>query len=276
VLPKIKTVYRMGGLTTTYLQDLYLDRERNWLRPDLAFVDDDGLLLFETNEIGLKGEALDPVRKLSVVWGDSVVFGIGAGWPSLLNSLVPGYQFLNGGIEGDQYEAILQRALRLNRVRPVALNLVLLGWHHIGNNRDLSKNLSITLGEIPNIVLVTMPTALNKNIMEHDLREYFEIPGDYSFHFTGNWPEGYSTELQKRIYAHIRERNAITREVAKAMSVPLIDLYKEFDTSLVPDFRQEFFDFYHPRPSAYPRIAQVVASDLRRLLRVKQRSQAPD
>src|ERR1044071_6576496 len=85
------------------VQDLYLDKDANCLRPNLTFVNSTGAVAFETNEIGLKGDAIDPARRLAVVWGDSVVFGVGRGWPCLLDDLVPGYQFLNGGIEGDSY-----------------------------------------------------------------------------------------------------------------------------------------------------------------------------
>jgi len=46
------------------------------------------------------------------VWGDSVVFSVGRGWPCLLDRLAPGYQFLNGGIDGDPYKNILRRAAR--------------------------------------------------------------------------------------------------------------------------------------------------------------------
>src|SRR6266851_4525135 len=89
---------------------LYYDKETEALRPQLVFVDADGSIVFEINEVGLKGDALDDRRKLAVVWGDSVVFGAGRGWPCLLDSLAPGYQFLNGGIEGDSYTNILRRA----------------------------------------------------------------------------------------------------------------------------------------------------------------------
>src|SRR5205085_747304 len=108
---------------------LYHDPERAGLRPNLVFVAPDGSIVFETNELGLKGDPLDPRRKLAVVWGDSVVFSAGRGWPCLLDRLAPGYQFLNGGIEGDTYSEILRRARDFNYRHPVVLNLVMLGWH---------------------------------------------------------------------------------------------------------------------------------------------------
>src|SRR5207245_2472224 len=108
---------------------VFYDPERGALRPNQVFVDPDGGVVFETNEVGLKGDPLDPARKLGVVWGDSVVFAAGRGWACHIDRLAPGWQFLNGGIEGDLYTNILRRAAALNRTHPVHLNLVMLGWH---------------------------------------------------------------------------------------------------------------------------------------------------
>jgi hypothetical protein len=52
-------------------------------------------------------------------------------WPCLLDELVPGYRFLNGGIEADPYHNILCRAAEFNCSHEVALNIVLLGWHTV-------------------------------------------------------------------------------------------------------------------------------------------------
>ena len=46
-----------------------------------------GKPFFQINNIGLKGiKTMWPEKKRVVVWGDSVVFGIGAGWVDLANS----------------------------------------------------------------------------------------------------------------------------------------------------------------------------------------------
>ena len=73
----MKTVH----LVTASAKAISYDPERAALRPDLVFVEDDGSVTFEINEVGLKGDPLDPRRKLAVVWGDSVVFGSGRSWP---------------------------------------------------------------------------------------------------------------------------------------------------------------------------------------------------
>src|SRR5690349_576813 len=106
--------------TSGMMQQLYLDRDANCLKPNLTFVSTDGRVIFEINEIGLKGEPVDPTRQLAVVWGDSVVFGKRLGWPHLLDSMMPGYQFLNGGMEGAHYYNILDRAVQFNERLEIA------------------------------------------------------------------------------------------------------------------------------------------------------------
>src|SRR5438045_1802800 len=105
------------------IKRLCFDEASQTLRPNLVLVDRQGAVVFETNELGLKGDARDDSRQLAVVWGDSVVFGIRWSWPCLLDQFAPAYQFLNGGIEGDPYDNILRRAAAFNRAHTVALNI---------------------------------------------------------------------------------------------------------------------------------------------------------
>jgi lysophospholipase L1-like esterase len=108
---------------------LCFDETTRTLRPNMVLVDRRGAIVFEINELGLKGAARDPARKLAVIWGDSVVFGIGWSWPCLIDEMAAGYQVLNGGIEADPYDNILRRAEAFNHAHAVALNIVMLGWH---------------------------------------------------------------------------------------------------------------------------------------------------
>lgn len=244
---------------------LYYDNEIQALRPHLVFVDAAGSIVFETNEIGLKGEALDSDRKLAVVWGDSVVFGVGWGWPRMIDSLAAGYQFLNGGIEGDFYANILRRASELNRRRSVALNLVMLGWHPLPDNRNLRSALTAFLQETENTVILTIPTALNRRLANRDLSPYFSDGGaDEVFSFSGNLR--YSLDLQRVAFDYIIERNHIARDCARRTGTPLVDLFAAFDTELVDDFRQDFLDSMHLRPSAYPKVAGAVYQGIKDLL----------
>ena len=71
-------------------------------------------------------------------------------------------------------------------------------------------------------------------------------------------PEEYSVETQQKVLQHILERNQISREVAAAKGVPLLDLFAALDTERLADFRQDFFDVLHPRPAAYQKIAAAI------------------
>jgi hypothetical protein len=260
---KLKTVHYFDmRLGAGGLQAIYLDREANRLRPNLSFVHEDPRWGFEINEIGFKGDALDAERKLAVVWGDSVVFGAGPGWPCLLDRFLDGYQFLNGGIEGDHYQNILTRAINLNSERPIALNVILLGWHNVESNAGIADDLQAALLQIPNAALVTMPTALNRTL--GDISDKFVSTADWltdGFYFQES--EEYSIAWQQRRLNHIMERNQIVREVAKIAGVPMIDLFAALDTEDASDFRENFFDIYHPRSNAYLKIAGVVGEGLK-------------
>jgi hypothetical protein len=277
------------------------------LRPNLVLVDRKGSVVFEINELGLKGGARDAARKLAIVWGDSVVFGVRWGWPCLLDEFTPGYQFLNGGIEADPYDNILRRAAAFNRANQVALNIVMLGWHPLNiaspptarrgglgawvgrafpslrrsstaipqrdarNPKPQSRNLGLRdallafLASTPNTVLATMPTALNRNIVGQDLSPYFTRGNrDTVFYFIGDIP--YSLGVQRYLFDHIAERNAMVREVAHTTGVRLIDLHAEFDTEPIADFRTDFFDMVHLRPRSYGRAAEIVYEGIKDLL----------
>jgi hypothetical protein len=56
------------------------------------------------------------------------------------------------------------------------------------------------------------------------------------------------------------------REVAQAAGLRLIDLAAIFDTEPAPDFRADFHDMLHLRPSAYPKAAATVYEAIKDLL----------
>jgi hypothetical protein len=283
----LKTVHLVTRAET--LKALYFDWQTQLARPNLVFIDGEGTVVFETNEIGLKGEPVDERRKLVVVWGDSVVFGAWRGWACLLDTYAPGYQFLNGGIEGDPYDNILRRARRLNRERPVVLNVVMPGWHPFepypvatpagpppknwwrrgqsaaSEPGRFRAELTSFIRDVPNTVLLTMPTSLNPAIADRDLSGYFTAGDDDTmFHFCGTVP--YTVALQRQHLDFINRRNEIVRDVAGAAQVPLIDLFAVFDTTGLADFRQDFVDIMHFRVHAYPRIAAAIHRGIAGLL----------
>jgi lysophospholipase L1-like esterase len=303
-----KTVHLLPK--TNAIKRLVFDEQTMSLRPNLVLVNRKGSVVFEINELGFKGPARDPSRKLVVVWGDSVVFGVNRGWPCLLDEFAPGYQFLNGGIEADPYDNILRRAAEFNRAHQVALNIVMLGWHPMlqipslpaaasrpngfdmlrqwmrqatralhpaqptfregptytpkpqAANERVREDLLAFIESTPNTVLVTMPTALNRNNYDQDISPYFQR--NPVFYFIGEIP--YSIEVQRYLFDLIIERNAITRDVAQAAGVRLLDLYAEYDTERIVDFRQNFFDVLHIRVRRYRQTAGVVYEGIKDLL----------
>ena len=259
----MKTVQMI--LENAGLKLLYYDANTQAMRPQLVFVGLDGSIHFEINEVGLKGDSIDIIRKLVVVWGDSVVFSAGRGWPCLLDSLAAGYQFLNGGIEGDPYTNILRRATEFNQQRAVELNLLMLGWHPLPDNKNVRSALISFIQQTRNTVLLTMPTALNRRLANQNLSSYFtRRNADNSFTFCGDLP--YSVELQMVGFDYIMKRNEIVREISSQMQVRLVDLCAVFDTENLEDFRQDFSDMIHPRPSAYPKIVGTVYEGIKDLL----------
>ena len=200
-----------------------------------------------------------------MVWGDSVVFGVGWGWPRLIDSLAPGYQFLNGGIEGDFYANILRRAGELNRRRSVALNLVMLGWHPLPDNRNLRSALTAFLQQTENTVILTIPTALNRRLADQDLSPYFSGGGaEDAFSFSGNLR--YSLDLQRTAFDYLVERNQIVRDCAHRAGARWSICSRHSTPSWLDDFRQDFLDIMHLRPSAYPKIAGAVYQGIKDLL----------
>jgi carbamoyltransferase len=269
---------------------LYWSGELPGMVPNLVFINRDGSVAFESNAAGLKGDPLDPTRKLAVVWGDSVVFGAGRGWAHLIDPLAPGYQFLNGGLEGDPYSNILRRAGEFNRRHKVALNLVMLGWHpfvpprvmpaarrfpfrravaptlvpHSGNEH-VREELARFLDKTPNTVVLTMPTALNRGIIDRDLSDSL-VAGNYEdgFRFLGKLP--YRIDGQRWAFEHIVERNRVTREVCARAGVRVIDLFAALDSTGSVDFREHFLDILHLRPRAFPLVAQIIRDNIGDLL----------
>ncbi len=270
------------------LHPLCYDPQRRSLRPNLAFVDPAGTIVFETNELGLAGGPLDTSRKLAIVWGDSVVLGSGRGWTSLLDALVPGYQFLNGGVMGDPFTNVLDRAVAFNEHHQVALNIVTTGWHrfHVNDllkherrwtvrlrrhffdqsplsadNADLRQALMSGLPRIPNTVLATMPTALNRRIVGQDLSSYMN---GSEFRLLSGYQ--YSIAVQQALFEHIVQRNRIVRQVGGELGRPVVDLFRDLATEGCEDFRRDFFDVMHFRPTSFPLVAQHVYEGIKSML----------
>jgi lysophospholipase L1-like esterase len=244
----------------------YFDETTGWLKPNFCMVDPDGNMLWETNTLGLRGPEVEPDAPIGVVWGDSVVFSTYTrSWPEMLNDFAPSCTFLNGGVEGSSSDSIFSRAKIFNKYRRVEFNVVMPGVNIIGQNATFEQELLTALKVIPNAVLVTSPTSLNEEIVNVDLSDRFRSEGDGETFFRFLGTHAYSLPRQREFFAHVYERNSIIREAAAATRTPLIDLFKVFDSRLQDDFRADFWDMFHLRPSRYPRIAAAVSEALEAL-----------
>lgn len=223
-----------------------------------------------------------------------MVFSAGRGWPCLIDPLAPGWQFLNGGLDGDPYTNVLRRAGEFNRRYPATLNLLMLGWHPFvpivstpsvrpprwsplrkrrqseapairPGNENVRADLTRFLETHRNTVVLTMPTALNPRIIDRDL-SCFLVAGDgeSAFRFLGNEP--YRIEGQRQGFEHILERNAIAREVCTSLGIRLVDLFAMFDTETLVDFREHFYDLIHFRERSHPAVARAVCEGIKDLL----------
>ncbi len=249
-------------------QSFYLDRSRKRIKPNVVVLRPPEMTVyFETNSYGFKGPEVDPARKLVAVWGDSVVWGIGKGWVEGLSSYFPGYQFLNGGLEGDPLENICERIAEANYARGlnIEFNIIFPGWHSRQRPEMVYKLLSLIVKRIPSPVLCTVPTSLSRKTVEIDLTRYFvPLPDKNHYGFWGSTP--YSIENARRLLQEIERQNEVTRLVAEENKTPLVDLYSSFYTEDIDRFREDFFDAGHPRVSAYPKIQKIFYEVLKDVL----------
>lgn len=238
---------------------MYVEPAVKWLRPNLAIVAPSGEILWQSNALRLKGPDVENDAPIAVVWGDSVVFGCHErGWPEMLNDYAENYTFLNGGFEGIGYVDVLSRVVEFNRTYRVSFNVVFPGWYPTDGNREFGTHLNAALEHIPHAVLLTLPTCLNEGMIDSDISSFFRRGSGPNDMFTFWGADGYSIAEQKQLFAHVRQRNDIIRKVAEHTKTPLVDLFAALDSSRLADFREEFFDVSHPRPSAYGKFASVL------------------
>jgi lysophospholipase L1-like esterase len=254
-------------------QSFYLDRRRKRIKPNVVILKPpDMSVYFETNSIGFKGPQVDPSKRLAAVWGDSVVFGVGKGWVEGLGGLFQGFQFLNGGLEGDRLEGIRDRAIEGNRQTKIERNVIFPGWHSMKSGRRVRAILSELLDRLPGPILSTVPTSLSERVAGTELSPYFTARGDnksqgdpdHDYLFWGRL--GYSVRNAKKLLRQLDEQNAIVRALARARSVPLVDLHRVLYTEDLSNFREDFFDVGHPRPRSYQRIQTCFREALKDVL----------
>lgn len=246
-----------------YSQLLYMNETRTGLKPNVAVYrgsGGDAEFLFEINSDGFKGGEIDRSRKLAAVWGDSVVWGEREGWVAGLNQLFPEYHFINGGIQGDPLENIAARAIEANCRMEISVNIIYPGWHSRRRPSSVRETLDRMIDLVPNAVLCTVFTSLNRKFIARDMSHVFAA--ESPFYFFGNWP--YSPEAAKKIYSEITAQNDIVREVARERGAACLDLFERFYNEDMNEFKRDFYDVCHLRISAFPKVQRVLSGELLR------------
>lgn len=267
----IKDIYVYDpAISYETFQAFYLDQSRRRIRPNVVILNADGeSILFETNALGFKGPEIEPSKKLAVVWGDSVVFAHFEGWVDGISQRFPDYQFVNGGLEGDRLENIVNRAVEKNEELAIDRNIIFPGWHSLKNPERIYELLNHAADALPGVILCTVPTSLCEKAVSNDISEYLtefksinELEDIYLF--WGNLE--YTIDNAKLLYKRLLIQNNICRKVAKEKSLPLVDLYQPFHQNDLERFREYFFDVGHPRPSAYAKFQDAFYEELKDVL----------
>lgn len=275
--PSKRVVVVEPGRSFQFYQQHYFSVASWRLIPNVAMIDSRGTLIFETNRYGMKGPEIDTSKKLVAWWGDSVVFGIGRGWVEGLGIGLPGYQFLNGGLEGAPLDLICEIAAEKNRALAIHYNVLFPGWHTIRWPNKVRKLLVRAVDDLPGPILCTVPTSLSPALASTDLSSHILsriepaldssglVPiGLNQFYFWAGIP--YSTKNAQKLLARVQGQNAVVRALARKKGIPLIDLYERFKTDDSRTMRANFFDAGHPRVEAYPALQAAVAEELKHAL----------
>jgi hypothetical protein len=256
---------------------LYTDFLTGFLVPRTTIWSGDHLLI-EVNSLGCRGPEPEPGKPVVAFFGDSTTLGVmgtaggivGESWTEHVD--VPGYAVLNAGVEGLQMDAAADRYASLHDRVPLACAVFYTGWHNlIYNPRSpeyWEECLRRYLAPDHTTVLCTLPTALLPEMRERgidalvDERPEVSISDDY-FHFWRGWD---ADEWLPELLDAIERFNAHVAAFCSRTGTPLLDLGALMRPPSYEQAPRDFFDVCHFRPRAYPRVADYVSGELRKLL----------
>jgi hypothetical protein len=169
------------------------------------------------------------------------------------------------GHVGRRYESLRNRV-------PLTCAVFFTGWHNLIYNRRTpdywEECLQGYLSDSHATVLCTLPTPLVPEMRERgieplvNVRPEAGITDDY-FHFWGDWdPERWLIELMD---AHERY-NAHVADFCTRTGTPLIDLHGFMRPRSYEEAPADFFDVCHFRPRVYPKVAEFVSGELRKIV----------
>lgn len=271
---EIKTVIEWDpSRSLEFFQSAYLTNSGTEVKRNLKILKlNTGEVYFETNSDGFKGPELDRSKNLVAVWGDSVIFGLGKGWINDLNGYFENFHFANGGIEGVSFRTILRRIADYNKRISFDHNIIFPGWHSLKEPRLIRQGLIALAHEIPGCIFCTVPISFDENVIAEGLDKYFF--GNLNFMtaqeeesvygFWGSLP--YSIKNANKLLLRVNKMNRIIRKTAKQYNIQLIDLADEYKANHKEDFRKNFIDAGHFRPSAYSNIVKFLVKELKKIL----------
>lgn len=176
------------------------------------------------------------------------------GWVHLANDNT--FEFMCGGVEGAPADAIVRNALRFSRANKADLNLLSLGWHSKHDIKLIEKLLHES-ENIPNLAFLTLPSSMDEIIASQDVSGLFlaSNSADEAYMFWGN--HIYSVHEALKLVKEINYQNELMRRYAISRGIPILDLENIYNPSLkLENFRLNFFDLGHPRPSFYPKLSK--------------------
>jgi hypothetical protein len=253
------------SMTSAHMQVFYIEKDRSRVKPNVKILRKDMSVYLETNSEGFKGPEIDASKKSIAVWGDSVIFGVANSWIFCdMPKYFSRWQFLNGGLEGDPFERITQRAIDKNKEITINKNIVFPGWHTVRKPERVKECCIKCIENIPGLIFCAVPTSLNDFVVEKDLSSHFTETGNLRYVFWGNLT--YSISEAKALLESLKNQNSIIREMAEQHKVPLIDLYKDFETKNFDDFKIYFKDAGHPKVESYSTFSEKLYDHLKLIL----------
>jgi hypothetical protein len=196
-----------------------IDRQdRRLLRSTKVYIGDE--LVIQTNAIGCFGAEPDPFKPNIGIFGDSVVQG--AGGRSFVPYIdVPGFNVLNGGMEGAALEHIVSNVFRIHARAPLSCLALHPGFHNL-TYTDTSfihwENQLRKLGELG------IPIALFR--VTADLHPDVADSAYGSLHRPGHYdliPHSQDADSVRRLRDAVIRKNKLLERVCEWWGYTLID-----------------------------------------------------
>lgn len=217
-------------------------------------------VIIETNSLSCYGREPAPGVPLIAVFGDSVVQGVG---DSFVNHIAPpGYQSLNGGVEGAQLHQILDRFCEVRDKAPLAAALIHPGFHNLLYNETgfmyWEQQLARLKG-VPVTAIFRLTADINAESVE---RGYDALYGPAYLQTHHSKDRQTLAEFKKAL----AQKNRLIEKCAAMWGHIVIDLDAVLAPTTYAEVGLRFFDILHPKPEIYESMGRAVTDRLAPLL----------